>query len=170
MEGGALNARGFFLLAATLAALLIAAGCGSSGGDDEVTVQTGSLSKAEFIEKADSICKAARTEFLAKYTSFIQAHKSEIGQGDKQKEEALFGEVVESVLAPNIEKQIKQISQLGAPESYASEAAVFLNILQDRLDEASANPAGLTATPFPFKKAEDAAKKAGMAVCGESFS
>jgi hypothetical protein len=160
-----------FVVAATVAALFLAAGCGSSSNgssSDEVTVQTGSLSKAEFVKKADAICKAARTEFLAKYTSFFKAHEAEFGNAQDQK--ALLGELVETLLVPNIEGQVKQIGELGAPKAYAPEVASFLDALQKRLEEASDDPAVVTATATPFKKAEVVAAKAGMQGCAESFS
>jgi len=164
-----LNARGF-LLAAAIAALVLLVGCGGGSSDSEVTVQTGTLSKAEFVEKADAICEAARKEFLAKYSSFVLAHKSVISSGDEEKEIALLSEAIDTLLTPNIEGQVEQIGGLGAPSAYAPRAASFLNALQERLDELQANPPELTATTTPFKKAEDAAEKAGMQGCAESFS
>jgi hypothetical protein len=158
------------VVVATVAALLIVAGCGGSGdssGGSEVTAQTGSLSKDEFVKKADAICEAARTEFLAKYTSFVEAHKADIGNAQKEKE--LIGEMVETLLAPNIEGQVEQISELGAPNAYAPEATSFLSALQKRVDELQGNPTEVSATPYPFKKAEDIAAKAGMKGCAESF-
>jgi hypothetical protein len=165
-EGGFLSTRGFFLAAATLAAILFAVGCGSSG-NGEVTVQTGSLSKAEFIEKADAICEGTRTEFLAKFTNFVKAHQTD--PGNTQNQEALLGEVVESIMSPSFEKEIDQISELGAPGDYAPEVASFLNALQERLDEAHEDPAGLNTSPRPFKKTENVAKGAGLEGCAESF-
>jgi hypothetical protein len=166
-EGGVLKTRGLFLAAAALAALLLAAGCGGSS-DPEITVQSGSLSKAEFIEKADAICKAARTEFLAKYSSFVEAHKSDIGNASKEK--VLLEELVESTLSPNVEGQIEQISELGAPSDYAPEVAAFLNAFQKRLDEMRENPSELTSSSRPFEKAENVAKKAGMSICAENLA
>lgn len=152
-----------------LAMLLLAAGCGGSSSEDhEVTVQTGSLSKAAFIEKADAICEAARTEFLARYQSFVRAHESSLG--NKQAEEEFLAEMLEKLLAPNIEGQIAQIGKLGAPKAYAPEAASFLNALQTRIDEARSDPTGLTATPYAFKKAENTAAKVGLKGCSESYS
>lgn len=162
-----MNAREIFGLAAVLAMLLVAAGCGSSNSN-AVTVETGSLSKAEFIEKADAICKAARSEFLAKYQQYVTAHRSEFES--RQNEAAVLGEVLESVLGPNIEGQIEQIGKLGAPSGYAPQVEAFLKALQTRVDEAQGDPTGLTATATPFEKAEDAAKRAGMKGCSESFS
>lgn len=160
-----MNTRGVFAAAATIGVLLLAAGCGSSS-NDEITVQTGSLSKAQFVEKADAICKAARAEFAAQYTRFVEQHRSETS---KAQQDAALKELIESVLTPNFENEIKQISELGAPKDYAPEVASFLNALQKKLDEGQKNPAELTATPYPFKKAEDVATAAGMKVCGKSF-
>jgi hypothetical protein len=169
MRGGTVNRGGLFLLAAALsAALLFATGCGSSGSD-EVTVQAGSLSKAEFIRKADEICKAARTEFLAKFTGLVKAHQSVANGDDVQKKEELIAELVDTILTPNIEGQVVKISKLGAPSGYAPEATTFLNALQERLDKAKEDPAGISATSFPFKKAEDTARRVGMYGCAESF-
>jgi ABC-type Fe3+-hydroxamate transport system substrate-binding protein len=167
MKGGALNAGRLLLLIAALAALLAVAGCGSSGSD-EITVQTGSLSKTDFIAKADAVCKAARTEFLAKFETFAKAHESELTRGTVA--DKLLSEILEVILAPNVEGQIEQISKLGAPKSYAPEAAAFLNALQKRLDEASKEPSLLNASPFVFKNAEEVARRAGMNGCAESFS
>jgi len=156
-------------MGATVAALLLVAGCGSgSSSDSEVTVQTGTLSKAAFVKKADAICEAARTEFLSKFTAFFKAHESDLG--DKQKEKVFFSEMLETTLAPNIEGEVEQMSELGAPKAYAPEVATFLNALQKRIDEAHEDPTGLTGTPYPFKKAEDVAAKVGMKGCAESFS
>jgi hypothetical protein len=166
MGGGFLNTRGLFVVAATIAALLLATGCGGSS-DPEVTVQTGSLSKAEFVKKADTICEAARGEFLAKYESFFRAHESDFG--DKKKEEAFLSDMLETLLAPNVEGQVKKISSLGAPKAYAPEVASFLNELEKRVEEGRDDPFGLTATPYPFKKAENVAAKVGMKGCAESF-
>ncbi len=166
MKGGVLNTRGLFVVAATIAALLFAIGCGSSS-DAEVAVQTGSLSKAEFIEKADAICQTTRDEFLTKYTAFFKAHKSDFG--NKQKEKALLGEMVETLLTAHVEGKIDQISKLGAPDDFAPEATAFLDALQTRLGEVRENPVELTATSDPFIKAEEAARKAGMDGCAESL-
>jgi hypothetical protein len=170
MKGGTSSAGGAVLLAAMLAALLVA-GCGGSDSSTTVTVQTGSLSKTEFVEKADAICKAARTEFLAKYESLLQQHKSELFAKDatKEKQEAVIGEVVDSVLTPNMEGQIAKISKLGAPQSYAPEVTAFLEAIQTKLEEIQSDHSALGSTQFPFKKAEDAARRAGMYGCAESF-
>jgi hypothetical protein len=156
------------LLLAALATLLSVVGCGGSS-DPEITVQAGALSKNEFTEKADAICKAARTEFVAKFTRFGEANKSTLFSGDKAKEEAALAELIASVVTPNIEGEIAKISKLGAPEAYAPQAASFLTALQTKLEKMQNDPSEIGGTPFPFKRAEDAARRAGMNGCAESF-
>jgi hypothetical protein len=170
MKGGALSARGVALLAAMLAGLLIG-GCGGGSDGSTVTVQTGSLSRTEFVEKADAICKAARTEFLTKYENLLKQHKSELFAKDatKEKQDAVIGEVVDSVLTPNMEGEIARIGELGAPKSYASEVTAFLEALQTKLEEVQDDHSILGSTQFPFKKAEDVARRAGLYGCAESF-
>jgi hypothetical protein len=164
-----MNRGGVLSLLATLAALLVAAGCGSSGSD-EVTVQTGSLSKATFIKKADAICEAARSEFLAKLQRFLKDHQKILVSGDVEAKKALLPEILESLLQPNIEGQVEQISTLGAPKGYAPEVAAFLNALQSRMNKALENPPGFSTTPTPFVVAENIARRATLKGCSESFS
>lgn len=169
MKGGTVKARAGLALSAVVVAL-VAVGCGSSDSSNSttVTVETGSLSKAAFVKKADAICEAARTEFLAKFESFANSHSAEFA--DPNQREAAFKNLVESLLGPNVEGQIEQIGKLGAPSSYASEVEAFLKALQNRIDEAREDPRGLMGTPYVFKKAEDVAKRVGLQGCSESFS
>jgi hypothetical protein len=168
MKGGASNAGRIWLLAA-LAVLLFAAGCGSSNSD-EVSVQTGSLSKAELIKKADAICAASRKKLVAQFYNFLTSHKAAANGQSLSSQKALLGEAIESVVAPNVEGEIKQISALGAPADYAPEVASFLTALQERLNDVHESPAELTATGSPFKQAGEAAQHAGMNGCAASFA
>ncbi|MFL5901052.1 MAG: hypothetical protein ACJ75S_07620 [Solirubrobacterales bacterium] len=156
-------------LLVALVTLLSVVGCGGSS-DSEITVQAGALSKNEFTEKADAICRAARTEFLAKFTRFGEENKSTLLSGNSAKEEAALTKLIGSIVTPNIEGEIAKISQLGAPEAYAPQAAAFLTALQTKLEKMQDDSSEIGGTPFPFKKAEDAARRAGMYGCAESFS
>lgn len=159
------------MLAAMLAGLFVA-GCGGSDSSTTVTVQTGSLSKTAFTERADAICKAARTEFLAKYESLLKQHKSELfaKNATQATQEAVIGELIDTVLTPNIEGEIAKIAGLGAPKSYAPEVTAFLEAVQTKLEDVQGDQSVLGSTQFPFKKAEDIARRAGLYGCAESFS
>jgi hypothetical protein len=168
MRGRNSNAGQLLLLLGALATLSFAIGCGSSDGN-AITVQTGSLSKAAFIKKADAICEAAREELLTKFFAFLKAHKAIAGRSDAQSSKVVATGVVNSVLTPNIEGEIEQISKLGAPEDYAPEVASFLDALDERLARAQENPTAISATTEPFKDAADVAKRSGLIGCSESF-
>lgn len=165
-----LSIRAFFVLAATLAVVVVAGGCGGSDSSsaNEVTVQTGSLSKAEFIKRANAICEAVRSRFLREYVAFYEQKKPKLTGAPQG---AWLSEVVEAVLLPNYEQRmIGEISVLGAPASEEQEVASFLNSLQQRLDEVHQNPAELTKSPYPFAKPARVAKKYGLTGCAGSFS
>jgi len=167
MGGGFSKAKGSLLLGVVLAALLFAVGCGSSSSDDEITVKTGSLSKSEFIAKADAICAAARVEFEAKLAGLFKTQHALLGKPDREDE--LFTTILNKVVAPNYEGEIEKISALGAPKAYAPEVAVFLNSIQTRLEESSDDLSLLEDSHFPFQKSADLAEKAGMQGCAKSF-
>lgn len=156
-------------MAAAIAAIALVAGCGGGSSDTstvtvgKVTVQTGSLSNDEFAEKADEICKATRKEFSAAYEKFLTTH-----QGKPQS--VLAKELVESIAMPEFEKEIDQISELGASEDYAREVGLYLSALEQRLEQGQSNPLGLISSTDTFKKAVLAARKAGLKGCAASLS
>jgi hypothetical protein len=164
-----MSIRAFCLLMAVLAALVLANGCGGGGASaSEITVQTGSLSKAEFIKRADGICEAARSQFTREYTAFAQ--KNYKPTSSRSAQEALANDLVENILLPNFEKPVDEISALGAPKGDEQEIASFLNALQQRLEEIHERPLILNKTVTPFAQAEKLAKAYGLTGCAESFS
>lgn len=155
--------RGGLALVAAIAALLLAVGCGSSGSSgDEVTVKTGSLSKTEFIEKAEAICKAVRSEFDTEFANFLRSQKP-------KPRDAAIEELVNSIVRPHYEQEIQRIGELGAPKGYAPEVASYLEAVKQRLDEGQEDPTVFTKTPEPFSKAIAVARKAGLDGCAESL-
>ena len=166
------NMKYFFSISLFAAAVLLfvgaLSGCGTSGDDSgEVSVKTGSLSKAEFISRADAICTAARSEFNRQYVAFIQKHKpppSKAGQID------WLDQIVETALLPTYEPRIEQIGALGAPDADAEDVSAFLNALSERLDEIKEEPTELSNGLQPFAKPVKLAKAYGLTGCVKSFS
>src|SRR5262245_59616559 len=93
------------LLFVAVAAFVTVLGCG--GGDDGETVPA--LSKAEFIKKADAICKKADEQQI---NEMARAEK-EI-PGDFNDRERQFEIVLQGALPP-VEREAEQISELGIP-------------------------------------------------------
>jgi hypothetical protein len=162
-----LSIGAFLVLAAALAVALVAGGCGGASAS-EITVQTGSLSKAEFIKRADAICTAARSQFTREYTAFVK--KNYKPTSSRSAQEAVANELVESILLPNFEKPIDEISALGAPKGDEQAIASFLNALQQRLEEIHERPLILNKTVTPLARAEKLARAYGLTGCAESFS
>jgi hypothetical protein len=155
-------------LALLLAAALLASGCGGGGSDSTVTVKTGSLSKAQFTQRANAICTAARTQFLNEYFTFVKSSKP---QTTPAEEESFRVETIEKYLVPSYEKRmLDPIAALGVPAEYASEVTEFLEALKKRLGEIQEEPKKLTNSPYPLNSAAKAAKVAGLAGCAGSFS
>jgi len=159
--------RGLVGMVALAAAILLAAGCGSSS-DDEVAVQTGSLSKAAFIKKADAICQTVRTEFTNDYIKFVKSRKAK--KYDSQSTEDFLGELVELVIEPHFENEIQQIAELGAPQSYSTEVKLYLDTVEGELELAQEDPIKVTGATTPFGKAKAAAEKVGLNGCAESLT
>lgn len=162
------------LLLALIASALLVAGCGGSSqgssGDvapSEITVETGTLSKAQFIQRADAICEDNRNQFTRTFNAYIKNHK--LG-GSPVTELAFIGGVVRNVLMPIYGDQVEEIGSLGAPASDKAKVTAFLKALQNRLYAIRGNPTLFARTITPFKAAEDLANSYGLTGCAESLS
>lgn len=154
-------------LAASVA--LPAAGCGDSASSNEatnsgVTVQTGSLTKEQFVEKADQICEDSRAEFERKFSTFSQRSSSAANLIDQAKN------AIDTIFVPVYEKQIDQISSLGAPSGDEEEIASILGSVQRSLDKAKQEPLQFFRENKPFPEAEKLARAYGLTGCADSFS
>lgn len=157
-----LSIKVFFLPFVVIAALLVG-GCGSSDDSGEETV---SLTKAQFIAQADSICKEGDEQLAQAITVGLE------GSGpvsSKAEEEARLKEVVETVLVPAYEERIDQISALSAPNGDEDSIASILSAVQQGLDKAGEQPQGFIGSNARFGQAGKLAKKYGLATCAESF-
>ncbi|MDX6602941.1 MAG: hypothetical protein QOF13_2143 [Solirubrobacterales bacterium] len=150
--------------------MLLVTGCGSGSGNSadasggEVTVETGSLSKAQFIERADRICEENKQHFQKEYEAFVKAVTSSPSPTEQ------IAKLAETIFVPNFEKDVEEISVLGAPRGDQKKVAAFLNALQQRLDEIREQPIILGKTQFPLAKATKMATAYGSTGCAESFS
>jgi hypothetical protein len=165
-----LGIRRFLLLACALTATVLVSGCGGSGGDSgEVTVETGSMSKAEFVKRADGICESTRTQFTTEFSKAIRENQKLVKEGSAAQQQAFRKEVVEKFVVPIYQKTVDGISTLGAPQSYSKEVSQFLNALQHRLTEIEEDPEVISGTPYPFEKVAGIADKISLDGCVESF-
>lgn len=164
-----MSARGLLLVIATAAALFAAAGCGDddseAGGSSsgEVTIESGDLSKEEFVKEADAICLKTKEDFLDGFSGLVKASTGK--ESPKEQSEV----VVNTLLLPGYEDMIDEISTLGVPSEAEAEALAFLVALDKDLDVVEEDPFKGLNQLSPFDKSAAAAKKAGLKGCEDSL-
>jgi hypothetical protein len=170
MAAGFLTKKRIMTPIVCMIAAILLGGCGGSsdGSGDSVSVETGSLSKAEFVSRANAICTAVRNQFTREYEEFVTKGR----KGHSAAEESAFlHETIEKLVVPDYEdRMIGGIATLGAPPAYAPEVTKFLEALKQRLVEIQDDPEKLIQTAFPFSSASKAAQAAGLKGCANSFS
>ena len=137
-----------------------AAGCGDDdddgggGGGDAPT-------KAEFIERGDTICaegdRAVEQEFKRKF-----------GQGDDASKAQLV-KFTEASLVPNLKDQSAQLRALPAPEGDGDTVTAIWDALDDGIASLEDDPAQvLEEDPASFEKANKLARAYGFKECGDA--
>lgn len=158
--------RGFTSVAIfAVAAAILASGCG--GSTDSTEIQTGSLSKAEFIEKADAVCTKSQERggrALASYMS--KNHIRLTGPLSTAVAAGLFGSVVE----PTYQREITEISELGAPDKDAEKVVAMLEALEAGLAKAQRDPASAISRNELVPNAGALARAYGLTQCGELWT
>jgi hypothetical protein len=146
------------LLAGVVAAALAVAGCGSGG--DEVTAS--SLTKAEFIKKADAACKKSEDQIQADFAAYAKKHKD-----ITKPTEADYAELIDVVLVPNVEQEVEDIRSLGAPSGDEDQVEAMLDALDEGIERAEDEPKVLISNSTKiFGKASKLAEDYGLKICG----
>jgi hypothetical protein len=151
----------------------LAIGCGGGGdGDgseagadtsDGVTVETGSLTKAQFVKKADKICIDTKGHFERQAATLGKS----IAPGEITPR--VIASLVKSTLIPDYEELIAQIGSIGAPSGDEEQIATFLNAVQETIDYAGENPEKAFESLNLFAKASKLAKEYGLSGCSVSL-
>jgi ABC-type Fe3+-citrate transport system substrate-binding protein len=146
-------------LCGLLVAGLIVAGCGGS----EDSSSASSISKEEFIVKADAVCKRSNQRMEAAFVDFLKDKKSlkKLTQAENEK-------LVGIVLVPNIEREIKELKALGVPDGDDEVVEAIVSALEEGLETAEDNPQVVAASSSDtiFGIASRLAGEYGATVCG----
>jgi hypothetical protein len=153
--------KSLFATAAALAGLaLVVAGC---GGGDSTTDTTASLSKAEFIKQADSICAATEKRGEAEIEEFL---KEEGIEGEEPSED-VKEQLAEEIALPTISRQLQEIRALGFPEgSDGEEAEEVIEAAEEDVEAGEEEPSVLFSGEA-FKETNQMAKAYGFTTCAQ---
>jgi hypothetical protein len=159
--------RAFPAIACAGLALALGTGCGadsSSNGaqNSPVEVQTGSLSKAEFIKRADAICEEQRKKYSVAYVAYATQHEKQFWV----RRAATTSDLTATVLVPNYEKRIEELASLGAPPSDKDQMTAFLRAFEDSLQAAHEHPVtSTTSLERILTKPYEAEQRYGLQGC-----
>ncbi len=142
-------------LAVAAVAAFLAAGCGSSG-------ETSSLTKAQFIKKADAICDKVDKKQLA---ALQQAIKAEPGAA---KTAAAQEAIIVAAALPPIQAEAEELAQLSPPSGDEEEIEAIVAGIEAAVTESEEDPSDLAAgRRGSFAKPDKLAKEYGMDSCSE---
>ena len=138
----------FLLVGVSVALALGIGGCGGGGSP---------LTKAQFIEQADAICKQAGAEQVA-----LASHrKGEVVSGNF--------EAVTAVFVPPMEKELRRLGALKPPGAEEGAVKAILKAIRRGVQDAKADYLDLFVKETdPFVEANELARKYGLKACAES--
>jgi hypothetical protein len=110
--------------------LVTPAGCAAGGRSTDPPP-----SRAEFVRKADHICKAASTKFISAAVPIVRRGPK---QGESQYQVELG--IVHSLLIPMLVKEIRDLEDLGSPKGEEANFAGLLRGTGEALEEARKEP------------------------------
>lgn len=144
--------------AGALAIALIFAGCG-----DDSSSSANSISKEEFIAKADAICKQGTRRMEAGLVKFLTdgGEIQKPSQADNEK-------FIVTILIPSLKREIKELRALGVPDGDEEKVEAMISSLEEGLDTAEDNPEVVAAgsTDIVFGIASRLAGEYGIETCG----
>lgn len=152
---------GLALMAALILGVYVA-GCGSSSST--TTETTAAITKAEFVAMGNAICAKGDKAQEAGINAYIKKH----GLENQKPTKAQNAEIVETVLAPNIQSQIDAVKALGAPSGEEQQVNSALEISQQTLNKVKANPELAFGKQNPFTAAGKQLHALGLKKCASN--
>jgi hypothetical protein len=154
-----MSSRIFAALIGALAIVLVATGCG--GGGDSTEVTAASISKAQFIKQAEAICESGNKQLQIDFAAFLKNNA-----GIEHPTEATYAELVNTVVAPDIEREVEELRELGAPSADLDQVQAMLDAREESVALAEEDPQAVTHNSEKvFAKASKLAKEYGMETC-----
>jgi hypothetical protein len=144
----------------------ISVGCG--GGDDEgsgvaTTVAASSITKAQFVKKANAICQKGKAQLAGGLAAFVKLH-------EKEPVEDTAVIAAKTILRPNLQAQVDQIRTLGAPRDDVAEIEAFSVALLNGIDQIVIKESSTTQESMQLlRPAGNVALKYGIDQCAYGY-
>jgi hypothetical protein len=147
------------LIVAVIAAVFFVAGCG--GGSDSSS-SANSISKEEFIAKADAVCKKGTERLQAAIAGALknQTNITKVTKGEQEK-------IVATVMVPSVSREVKELRALGVPDGDSERVDAMITALEEGVETAERDPAAVTkSSDAIFGIASRMAGEYGLVSCG----
>jgi hypothetical protein len=159
-----LNRASLAVLATLVALAAIVAGCGGSDDSDTGGTSSSSLTKAQFVKQADTICEKSEEKLGSEFESYV---KEKGWSEDKEPSKEQQEEAVVEVVTPNLQGQIDDIRDLGAPEGDEDQIETMLSTVEEGIEDLEDDPSQLTEQGSnPLAKGSKLATAYGLEKCG----
>ena len=157
---------GEIAIAAAVLSVLGVAGCGGGSSSSQASTnaaQKASLTKQEWVDKANGICHASSDKKARQTEAFYKAHGVSGSPNQRQREA-----MIAAVILPNVQERIEALDALPAPPGEEAEIRAILRSMERGIHEAEAHPENLAIPkqPIPFAESEHVAGAYGLLFCG----
>jgi hypothetical protein len=147
-------ARVIGCVVAVLCASLGLTACGSDSLSAGETLATSSLSKPQFIKKANALCTQREQKVVQQAAAYQASHPKASSQ-----------EVIEAVLVPGLRTQIAEVRKLGAPAGDEQQVEAILVAKSEALDRIEAEHLPQGQFHQVFTKSRNLSHAYGLQIC-----
>jgi hypothetical protein len=119
---------GFLMIIFLAGAGAITGGCGEDDSAGSETIETSSLTKAQFVKRADEICSKGTEKALEKILAYVEENES-----SSKSEPELVAEAIHVTVLPQLEDQFDEIEGLGAPKGDEQEVEALLAAMRSAI-------------------------------------
>jgi hypothetical protein len=145
--------------------VLALAGCGGGGSSgSDSTSASPPLGTAQFIKRADAICRQAHRELRAQFA----AYRREKELNNRMPAQSEREDIAVTIIVPNIRGQAEKLGELGPPKGEEAEAAAVVSAVENVANEAESEPLSVLATSA-WSEVREVARKMGLSECSHAF-
>lgn len=158
--------RGYCLIATGIALVLAAAGCG--GGSGSSSSEEPTLTKKQYVQRADAICTRLSHKLVRGYEAFSNQHQLNTTAPNQHEREQL----ILAVTLPNVEEKLAELKQLPVPQGDEAKLEAIFASMEHGIESAERHPAWSAAPspahPEPFADTIEMTADYGIWLCGQA--